>query len=66
MEQEKKEMVSLVLWYVSERDDDILVDKYEQCEEEAQTDGTQRVHPRQLIKWREVEDWTIVDTEYRN
>lgn len=66
MEREKKEMVSLVLWYVSERDDDILVDKYEQCKEEAQTDGAQRVHPRQLIKWREVEDWTIVDTEYRN
>lgn len=49
-----------------EGDDDVLVDKYEQGKKKAQTNGTQRAHSRQFIKWRVVEDWTIVDTKYRN
>lgn len=49
-----------------ERDDDVLVDKDEQREEETQPERTQRVHTRQLVKWREVEDRAIVDAELRN
>lgn len=66
MEQERKEMVLLVLWYVREWDDDVLVDKDEQREEETQPDRAQCVHSRQLIKRREVEDGAAVDAEYRN
>lgn len=58
--------VLLVLRHVCEGDDDVLVDKYEQGKKKAQSDGTQRAYSRQFIKWRVVEDWTIVDTKYRN
>lgn len=66
MEQERKEMVLLVFWYVCEWDDDVLVDEDEQREEETQPNRAQCVHSRQLIKWREVEDGAAVDAEYRN
>lgn len=49
-----------------ERDDDVLVDKYEKGKKETQSDGTQGAHSRQFIKRRVVEDWTIVDTKHRN
>ena len=59
-------LVLLVFRYMCERDDDVLVDKDEQREEETQPERAQRVHTRQLVKWREVEDWAIVDAELRN
>lgn len=58
--------VLLVLRYVCERDDDVLVDKYEQRKKKAQSNGAQRAHSRQFIERRVVEDWTIVDVKYRN
>lgn len=63
MEQERKEMVLLVFWYVCEWDDDVLVDEDEQREEETQPDCTQCVQSRELLKWREVEDGAVVDAE---
>lgn len=59
-------LVLLVFRYMCERDDDVLVDKDEQREEETQPERAQRVHTRQLVKRREVEDWAIVDAELRN
>lgn len=58
--------VLLVLRYVRERDDDVLVDKYEQRKKKAQSNGTKCAHSRQFIERRVVEDWTIVDAKYRN
>lgn len=58
--------VLLVLRYMCEWDDDVLVDKYEQGKKKTQSDGAQGARSRQLIKWRVVEDWTIVDTKNRN
>lgn len=52
--------------YMRERDDDVLVDEDEQRQEEAQPDRAQSVHPRQLLKRREVEDRAVIDAELRN
>lgn len=58
--------VLLVLRYMCERDDDVLVNKYEQGKKKTQSEGAQGAHSREFIKWRVVEDWTIVDTKNRN
>lgn len=58
--------VSLVFWYMCEWNDDVLVYEDEQSQEKTQTHSTERVHPCQLVKWREVEDRATVDTEHWN